>query len=637
MQDIRLMNLSIRNFKGIKELDIELDGKNADIVGRNATGKTSIKDAFSWLLFDKDSSGKTKFGIKPTDKNGDLIHNLETSVEATFEINGDVKQFRKTMQEVWTRKRGAAEPTFTRNENGYFVNTVPKKKAEYTSEISKLISEDVFKAITDLFHFNKMKWQDRRAMLIDMCGNVSDLDVIHSSSELAPLEKELKGRTVDELNSIITRSMKATNKELESIPTKIQEAELAKPFIDDDIELEKKEKIEEEINQLLKAKNDITNGTAMVKMKSEIKTLDNQMLSVGKDFNAYETPEYAKVRQLKDELHDSEKTLEKCKTELSNIAERLKDFPSKKKELSELWDEAFTVVFTGSVCPTCGQELPPEQVEEKKKSFNIKKAKKLDDIEEKLKSVKKNETDLMMKKSDKENELAKAVDKINDINLKAEEAIRDYQKMMMKYSEDVEAKKTEIRKKIDEIKQSIADYEVNSKDELNAIEARLRVLEGQKSDIDTVIASYELVKKQEERIKFLESEQARLSKEYTDLERTKFLIERFTVKKVSMLTDKINSNFRLTKFKLFNQNINGGIEETCIATQDGIDYEDLNDAMTYNVGLDIINTLCNYYGTRAPIFVDRAGEVLEMIPTDSQIIRLVVADQDLHINIKEEI
>ena len=95
--------MRISNFKGIRELDIDFNGRDMNILGENGTGKTSIIDSFTWLLFGKDSLGRADFGIKPTDSEGNIIHQLETSVEAIFDISGEEKSFKKTLLEVWTR------------------------------------------------------------------------------------------------------------------------------------------------------------------------------------------------------------------------------------------------------------------------------------------------------------------------------------------------------------------------------------------------------------------------------------------------------------------------------------------------------------------------------------------------------
>lgn len=628
MKDIKIIRMSIRNFKGIRELDIDFDGKDTDILGRNATGKTSIKDAFNWLLFNKNSDGKTDFGIKPTGSDGEVIHNLETSVEATFDIEGDVKQFKKTLSEVWTRKRGAAEATFTRNENGYYVNSVPKKKTEYAQEVGNLIDEDLFRMITDPLYFNLINWKDRRKILIDVCGNISDEDVIASTRGLEPLADELKGRTVEEYRSILKTDMKSVNKELDSIPAKIHEAELAKPFVDDEIEEEKRDNIIAEINSLAKQRMDIENGAGVAGLKSKLNELYAKAKNVGSDFNIYTTNEYQKIVAIKDGIAEAEHRLEKERVKLDRANEVLGLIDTDKKLLSAEWDKAFEKTFIGSVCPTCGRELPEDQLEEKKKEFNRNKAQELDDIENRLKEVKRKETDRRLDKTNAEKEIGNIETFINGMKESLEEAETTLESLKKNHEDEVYATREKIYSDAREIEASIQDYHLKMADDIDAIDAKIKILNEEKYKIDKVIASYEVVKKQEERIEFLQSEQVRLSRMYTDLERMLFLTEQFTIAKVDMLTEKINSNFRLARFKLFHQNINGGIEETCLTTYNGIQFDDLNNGMKINIGLDIISTLCRYYGATAPIMIDNAESVNRLSESDSQIIRLLVTEND---------
>jgi len=111
---MRLVELRLRNFKGVKNFTFRPDGKNATISGRNGTGKTTVADACSWLLFDKDSLGNKQFSLKTLDGTGGELHNLEHEVTGIFQLdNGARIELQKTTTEKWTKKRGSASPEFT--------------------------------------------------------------------------------------------------------------------------------------------------------------------------------------------------------------------------------------------------------------------------------------------------------------------------------------------------------------------------------------------------------------------------------------------------------------------------------------------------------------------------------------------
>lgn len=639
MQEIRLVKMRIANFKGIRELEIMFDGKDMNVLGDNGTGKTTIIDSFTWLLFGKDSLGRADFGIKPTDKAGSIIHQLETSVEAVFDISGTEKVFKKTMSEVWTRKRGAAEAEFTRNENNFYIDGVPKKKTEYTAAIKELIDEEVFKIITNPLYFNEsVKWQDRRSVLLSICGEVSDAEVIAANEMLAPLLPLLKGKTVSDFKDITAATMKRVNRELDMIPVKINEAELAKPSADAlEVDLARKETLTQEIESLRVQKSNILNGTEVAQERQRIRELEQELRAVGRGFNPGMTDEAAKIAALKSqriELISQVKGVEIKRESYLNIIEQAKN---EQTILSEKWDDIFGQRFTDSVCPTCHRELPEDEVESKRKEFNSKKAHRLDEIEQK------NEN-LMQLIHSYEDSLKEATDTVATMQSKLDEidgGILDTQKRLDDLTAtkkvEHEEERSKIRAAIARTEELIRVYEEKTGFAVGDIERKIANLSNELSVINTAIANKVLLERQDKRIAELREQQKQLAGEYTRLEKGMFLAEQFIVAKVNMLNERINQKFKYAKFKLFDQQINGGINEVCEVTYGGIPYKDLNNAMRINIGLDVINTIAAHYGVTCPILIDNAESVNEIFHTHAQQIRFYVStDKKLVFDIKED-
>ena len=86
-----LKSLHMENFKGIKSLDVNFSNKTR-IKGQNAVGKTTIFDAFTWLLFNKNSAGEEKFNVRPLDKDGHRIDNVEIKVVGVIDVDGKVTE-----------------------------------------------------------------------------------------------------------------------------------------------------------------------------------------------------------------------------------------------------------------------------------------------------------------------------------------------------------------------------------------------------------------------------------------------------------------------------------------------------------------------------------------------------------------
>lgn len=627
MQEIRLTTIRIRNFKGIRELDITFDGKDMNVLGENGTGKTSIIDSFTWLLFGKDSLGRADFGIKPTDKAGNIIHQLETSVEAIFDISGTEKVFKKTISEVWTRKRGAAEAEFTRNENSFYIDGVPKKKGEYTAAIKELIDEEVFKIITNPLYFNEsVKWQDRRSVLLTICGEVSDADVISANEALSPLLPMLNGKAVTDFKDIVAASMKRINRELDMIPVKISEAERAKPNAEAlEIDNARRDALIQQIEGLRIQKSNIRNGSESAKASQQVLMLRQELNAVGRDFFPERTPEAVRISKLTHQISETEFMLRSVKRDRDYWADLIEQQRKVRASLSADWDKAFEERFTGSICPTCNRELPEEEVEEKRKEFNIAKAKRLDEIE-------KVNADIGETISGLEKELQALTEQViaHQQTIKELEASRDaataaYEQMVSDKEKQFAEDRRRISQQIAYLEAVIRGYEENTAGAISEIDSHIAILSDELSGINQAIANNALLERQDQRIAELREQQKQLAREYSRLERAMYLAEQFIVAKVNMLNERINQKFKYAKFKLFDQQINGGIQEVCEVTYGGVPYKDLNNAMRINIGLDVINTISAHYGVTCPILIDNAESVNDIFHTDAQQIRFYVS------------
>lgn len=102
------------------------------------------------------------------------------------------------------------------------------------------------------------------------------------------------------------------------------------------------------------------------------------------------------------------------------------------------------------------------------------------------------------------------------------------------------------------------------------------------------------------------------------------LLDEFIKAKIRVLESKINSLFSSVTFKLFDIQINGGINEVCEPLVNGVPFSDANNAAKINAGLDIINTLSKYYETLCFVILDNRESVTEIIDTKMQVINLFV-------------
>jgi DNA repair exonuclease SbcCD ATPase subunit len=650
---MKLIKLRLNNFKGIRSFELDAQGNNIAVYGDNATGKTTLFDAFLWLLFDKDSQNKKDFDIKTLDENGKAYSGLNHEVEGAFEVKGKRLILKKVYTEKWTKKRGSVKPEFTGHTTEYYLDGVPVSKGEYTSRIDEISKEDIFKLLTSPSYFNEqLHWQERRKILLQICGDVSDEDVIGSNPKLAKLPDILQGRKLDDHRKVITSKRAEINRELEKIPVRIDEAMKSLPDITDidadmvTIQISKyKEKQSDKMQEISR----IQSGGEIAEKTRELRELEAQALDLKNKLRSKTEQAIAeKNRQLSqtnDRINDIESQIKRLNRD---IEANQQDIAAKEKKaalLRERWHQVNDKQFElcqDKNCPTCGQFLPEEQLEEAREKalaqFNLDKAETLEKISVEGKEVKSEINILLAEK-------IKAEDRLKDIDADLTIANKEAQNIRLEINQlqtELEAvsNSPEIRKNaeaIAKLQKVIADLQSGKSDEIVKARNIIVDLDISISELEKSLAQIALYKRTQERIEELKAQEKQLATEYEKLEGELYLTEEFIRTKVKFLEKKINDRFKMARFKLFDVQVNGGIQEVCETLYNGVPYSTgLNNAARINVGLDIINTLSEYYGFSAPIFVDNREAVTKLIETKGQVISLVVSELDKKLRVEHE-
>ncbi|HBF4243819.1 TPA: AAA family ATPase [Clostridioides difficile] len=642
MKAILLKSLNIENFKGIKELHIDFNNIT-NIFGENATGKTSIFDAFTWVMFDKDSKNRSVFEIKPLDNSNKVIRGLVTTVTAVLEVNNKEIKLTKKYEEKWTRKRGESEATFTKNETTYMINDTPIKKSEYVKEIAEIAEEEQFKLLTNPYFFsNELNWKKAREVILEICGDITIEQIIETKQELTPLITEFeKENNIDK----IIKNRKATknnlSKEKEEIPIRVNECNNSMYNIDfEEIEIQLKAKK----SDLEAIEDNLLNGTKtneqISKDKEKIFELKQETQSIKQSASEKGNKKRNELLKEKDGLQYNIKNLRNNLVYLerdSELKETLrKRAIEKTTNLRDKWtkksQETLDLSVIQTECPTCKRPLDLEDIEEKKKemldNFNLNKAKELKEIAELGKS-KNDDVELFNTEIEKLRlEVNKTLEEIQEKAVLLDKIKKELEstKSTEIYSADEEKRLTEISVEIKELEEKINNKDVDKNiDELKenkkklAVEIELLNKELAKRDINK-----ELLDRKEQ---LLEKEKE-LGIELAHQEKILNLCELFIKTKVSLLESNISSKFKNVTFKLFKEQINGGIEETCEALVNGVPFSNVNTAGQINGGLDIINTLSNHFGVKMPIFIDNRESVNDLIDIDSQVINLIVSNDN---------
>jgi len=658
---MKLLQLSLKNFKGIRKFILETKGGNVNIYADNAVGKTTLWDAFQWLLFDKDSANRKDFDIKTLDENGEPFHGLEHEVEGIFEVAGKELALRKVYAEKWTKKRGSATKEFTGHTVDHFIDGVPVKKGEYEARIAEIIDENVFKLLTNPKYFNEqLHWQDRRQILLEVCGDISDADVIDSFSTLNNKEETLiltnilNQRKLDDHRKIIAARRSEINKELERIPVRIDESQRSLPEVSN-VDAEKLSNEIKDRKRFINSLNQeilrIESGGEIAEKTKALREIEADILDIKNEYRQKNedktTEKRAALSKLKDQIATFQHEVKFKEREIKNNELAIGEMETKIQTLREEWHQTDAQQFEfeqNDTCPTCGQKIPEEQLAEAREKalarFNQEKAKKLEDITAAGKTTSKAMEALRQQNSDMEAQIKGTmlyVDELKEKERKIQAQIDALNQQVTDISESQEY--IQKLKEKERLEAAIANLKSGSRQEINEIRDEIAGLEVESQSAEKSVAAVEQYRRGQERIKELEAQERQLAAEYEELEQQLYLTEQFIRTKVTLLEEKINSRFQHARFKLFNVLINGGVEECCETLYQGVPYNSaLNNAARINVGLDIINTLSEHYGFEAPIWIDNREAVTRLIPVRAQVVSLIVSEKDktLRVEIAEK-
>lgn len=649
---MRIINLSLKNFMGIRNLELKINGKDANIWGTNAAGKTTCFDAFTWLLFDKDSQNRKDFQIKTLGSNGEPEHGLEHSVEAVLELeDGSRLALKKVYMEKWTKKRGSATAEFTGHTTDHYIDGVPVQKKEYDARIAEIADENIFRLLTDPRYFNEvLHWQKRRELLLEVCGDVSDAEVIASKKELSKLADILGNRTIEQHRKVIQARRTEINRELEKIPVRIDEVKLGLPNVDDISNADELPNDIAKLREELKAKQEelaqAKAGGQVAEKTKELRMIEGQMLDLK---NKYRQTMNEKIAGKSNELIKIQNEINKLKVEndarsraISFSESEIKSLDEKLNMLRQKWHKLNAEHFEyeqSETCPTCGQPIPQEKLQDARDKaladFNRAKAENLESVSAEGKRIAALKAPLEEAISQNKAALEDEKKELAELEQK-EAALKEDIDAIMRGAEPVETTPEYVRlqKQHEELQEQIRQAQANVSTTVAAIQKEADEISGAIQALEQAQARFDARESGLRRIEELKAEERKLAAEYEELERQIYLTEEFIRAKVQMLEDKINSKFKMARFKLFETQVNGAVAECCETTFNGVPYSNLNNGAKVQVGLDIIRTLQAHYGFSCPVWIDNRESIVRLPEMECQVISLIVSERDKKLRIE---
>lgn len=643
--------MTLLNFKGVRELTVDFDEHETNVFGANHTGKTTLFDAFVWLLFDKDSQDRQSFGIRTYDEDNNIIPKLPHEVSACIEVNGVEINLKRCFVENWVKKRGSQEAVYDGNSEERYWNDVPCSKAEFTKKIADICDESIFKLITNPLYFPAMKPATQRGMLFQMAGDLTDMDVALSDRErFANLAEQLGHKTLDEYKREIAAKKKRIKDAIETIPARIDENKRQMPEAEDWSALERdiKEK-EAKINELAgqiadeskayqaKSKETAEKAKELAEKKRQRISRENavrdQLLAdyykQVEDYNNRKISAQQHNFDIRERRRIAEADLRREKENILKLQSEVNEKENRLSKLREEWRSIKSRVFNPenleTVCPHCGRPYDQSQIDRS--------------IEDQLISFNAHTTHLLEENKTNGKKLASEVEALKAAINQAEDIRNEKDGQLVGLVEnpftepqpvkpdvtDGIASDTELQQldnEISELETEIAKP-VDKPDTDFLTDGKNLLLEGIAEDRQR-LAKRDAIAATMKRIDELEAELKANNGTLAELEGIEFNILEFGKAKVAMVEDKINGLFSIVKFKMYERQINGGEVETCECLMHGTPYSVLSNSEKINAGLDIINAICRANGVYAPIFIDNRESATDIIDVDSQVINLIV-------------
>jgi len=643
---IRLLRLTLENFKCIKHFDLDLAGMDGEVYATNGMGKTSLADAYFWLLTGKDSAG----GM-PADKLFpiDAPAGVEVFVAGYF-LDTEKREFSlgRVLKRKIQRSRGEAEATLRGTSTEYSINGVVKPQREFNAFVQERFGDEpTLRMLSDHRYFaESMHWEDRRDLLIkSFAPHVTDLDVIEAHpGELDTLKDYIGAmRTVRELEDQQRRERHKLKKKLGEIPSRIDEAQRSKPDLPGEGCNLQMPALAKKRAALLVELEALQSGGAVARAETEAAARQERLSKAKMDYLAQNRGGNADLERqctgLRGQIQEAQAAIAKSR----GVAQSAKaSLEVANQELAQLRQQAKDIHYRAfpagaAACPTCGQPLPPDKLEEFRAQFNENRAKDMEDNRARGLACAQACRDWESILKENTEKAAQGEKLLTGLQAQLAEAQGRFIEpkpfeetpICQKLKQQVE----EARQACRELREELAPQIESKKQELGAVDADIEKAKG--------FALLEAqAKKADMRVQELQGEEKQLGLALAKAENLLAAAERFVELQAQDIEGMVNGAFSLVRWQLFEKQVNGGTAPCCKATVGGVPWESsinaLNTAARVNAGLDILNTLSAALGRSLPVWVDNAESVAECLPTAGQCIQLYVSPQDNRLRVDTE-
>lgn len=652
---IVIKNIKLSYFKGVRTFEATFNEGRTYVYGSNGKGKSTIADAIQWCLFGKNANGDAKFGIKTLDKDGNVIPNVEHSVTLTLSVDGEEKQIKRVWVEERVKSRGK-ETDEVKHHTEYYINGEKFQKVDFDNYMHKIIDEQVFRAVSSTKYFFSLTWQEQRQMLQNMAGEV-DYGAIDKTKYADVLARISEHESINAYIRHLGYNISQIKEKLDEIPSRIDEQTRSLPqqtWTDTtEQDLAGKEKALESIDNQIGVIKSGTGNVVVERLQHQLefqrKRIDLMRQGAQAQYVDNERKRNEELTQLSGEQSQAHKNyieLEQKQHSMQMLLDRAKEAEKNYQEKVCIfrmeWDtnekSSFKPETIKDVCHTCGQPLPQDEVaewrENARERFNQKKAEWRKQLLGESETLKKEKAEIDATIKTYEDELAKidieqAKKDYEDKKLAWEEKSKELTILSVEnilannpsWAEAQEALKTLEQQINGEIKTDNADVIAKLETERETVGAEVISLRSALHDKSYFLAI-------QKRIEELEGEQKTLNEQLDELMMQQDMVKDYVQECNELVEQSVNKLFSRVKFQLYETLNNGEKKPWCSAVIDGVRLSDCNKASKVNAGLDICEAIARYYNFYAPITIDDAEGVCEVMPTTGQQILLIVSKND---------
>lgn len=632
MKELKLKRIRIENFKCFDEYEATFSNKTI-FDGMNASGKTTIMDAYFWCLFGTDADGNTKFDIRPMDSNGNTIDNTVISVAIEIEIDGRGVCFKRSSKQNWVKKRGSSAPVFQGNVGEYEIDGYPCSEAEYKDAVAEIVDQKVFKILTSPMFFASLSWKEQRDIVLSTIDIGTDHELAEQIGGFDEILDELeKAPDTDSIRTKYAKTLKELKQKQSEIPTRIDEASKRIVDYDRDALLAEQQKLDAQIADLQAQKSTGDKSSKEAALKSEIATLTAKSRQISAEAYTALNEKKMSIRSVmsgllvkSDREVEIESTIADYRYQIRlhennvSIAQRdIEDVNVRGKSLNERWKSIKAMAFDESaeVCPTCGRVFNSSDVEEHRKSFEEKKARQLAELKAEAEELQKMKQIAQEMLADAEKSIESFTAGIEKLESEMATLKADREANYEGCKRDLDALPTVVEPTAEEqeIDAKIKALQI----ELSAMseDGNTLLIDGEIADRKATLASIAeklaLLKENDriaERIEELRTELSDVAEKIMECEKVIYLVEAFVRAKMEHISDMINDKFGGVTFKLFDMQINGGVKEVFEISYNGIPYSELNNGHRIVAGLLVINALQDAFGIQVPTWIDNSESV----------------------------